>query len=163
LERFELLSPMPRAEIVRVLSDETDRWWTFSGAKPFVASVRDDGFSLHVRQWYRNSFRTELRARLHDEAGGTRLSCSAGMHPFVIAFMVAWFGIVATVAGGILMTFAGTAGDGDTLQIASGFFFLALMGVFGFGLIKFGRWLARDELKRMLAFLGEVIDAESVA
>lgn len=154
---------MTRAEIVRVLTDETDRWWAFSGAKPFVASVSDDGFSLHVRQWYRNSFRTQLRARFHEDAGGTRLSCRAGMHPFVIAFMVVWFGIVATISAGILATLLGTpSGDGDTLRIASGFFFLLLMGVFGAGLISFGRWLARDELARMLAFLSEVIDAERV-
>lgn len=162
MTRFDLLSPMPRAEIVRVLTDETDRWWTFSGAKPFVGGVDEGGFSLYVRQWYRNLFRTQLRARFHDEARGTRMSCRAGMHPVVVAFMVVWFGVVVAISIGALVRLLGGAGDGTALGVAPGFFFMALMGLFGVGLIKLGRWLARDELKRMLGFLEEVIDAERV-
>lgn len=156
--QFDLLSPQSRAEIVRALTDETDRWWAFSGARPFVASVSNDGFSLRVRQWYRNSFQTHLRARFHDEVNGTRMSCRVGMHPFVVGFMVVWFGLVATIAVGVITTF--TASEG--LGILPGVFFTALMGVFGVGLVWIGRWLAREETPRMLAFLSEVIDAERV-
>jgi hypothetical protein len=82
------------------------------------------------------------------------------MHPFVTAFMVMWFVIVAVVSLGVINTLA--VSWNDALGILPGLFFAALMGVFGVGLVKFGRWLARDELNRILAFLEEVIDAESV-
>lgn len=159
MTRFDLLSPMTREEIARVLTDETDRWWTFNGAKPFVASVRADGFSMRVRQWYRNSFQTVLRATYQEAADGTHLSCCAGMHPFVVAFMVVWFAVITSIGIGVLVTVFGSPGDNSILYSV---FAVVVMVAFGFALIRIGRWLAQGELERMLAFLKEVIDAERV-
>jgi hypothetical protein len=151
--RFELVSPLNRDEVVRVLNDSIDGNWRFFGNRPVVGSVDRSGFSLRMRIGYRNSFQTILRGTLVDANGSTRLRCTAGMSLYVTIFMFFWFS--ALIAFAVPMVgFALQGDDWQGLAIVSG------MLAFGAGLVWIGRRMARGERDRLLAFVADTIDAE---
>ena len=152
--RFELTSPLSRVEVVRVLRANVDSSWKFFGEKVVVGSIGASSFSLRIRLTYRNSFQTVLSGRVMEDQGATRIRCHSGMHGFVIALLTMWF-------GGVLMALFALAPfvlHLDSLDLAAPLIPVG-MGLLGIGLVWFGRYLARDELGTLVAFLEETLDA----
>jgi hypothetical protein len=148
----DLLSPLKRDEIVKRLTAAIDRGWAFFGSKPVVGQVDANAFRLRWRIGYRNSFQTVMFGRFVDEARGTRLACRSGMHPAVTAFMALWFAFVTPLAFVSVSALVNGASD-------PALFISVLMLAFGVVLVAFGRWLARDERARLIAFLEQVAQA----
>ena len=99
-----------------------------------------------------NSFQTYLFGQLKDDGGQTRLKCRLGMHPFVIAFLVFWFGISMFLihfsrSSSLLNVF------GERHVVA-----FLLLGSLGSALLIFGRYRARGEEKFFIDFLRRTID-----
>lgn len=156
--RFDLVTPLSRDEVVRRLREQIDGVWKFFGEKSVVGRVSTSSFRLNVRLNYRNSFQTFLYGRLIDEHGGTRLRCSARVHPFVVGFMFVWF---SGVGLGLMASLSAVDRDG----LSSGFDFGRLVPIgmiaFGIGLIWFCRWWARGEVVQLRDFLVEALQAET--
>jgi hypothetical protein len=98
---------------------------------------------------------------MRPEAGGTLISGEVAMHPFVRAFMLIWLSGVLLIGGTMFLSTVGS------MAIASGSHHQnAWMGVvippvmlaFGFGLVCFGRYLARDEGRFLTDFLSRTLD-----
>lgn len=154
-QRLTFWTPLARDEAVRRLQANVDSNWRFFGDKRVVGFVGEGSFALRVRISYRNSFQTNLRGRMINEAGGTRIRCSAGVHPAVMAFMAVWFSFVAlftTVSVGAAIDGQGTLFN----LIPFGMLF------FGIALVAAGRRFAHDELPALIAFLEETIEATPV-
>ena len=100
-----------------------------------------------------NSFQTYLFGQLKEDGGQTRLKCRLGMHPFVIAFLVFWFGLS--------MFLSNFSRSGlTTINVFSERYVVTflLFGSLGSALLIFGRYLARGEEKFLIDFLRRTID-----
>jgi hypothetical protein len=163
--RIQLLSPLTPAECVSRLTAviDTERLASssWSGSRPVVGRVTDSSLRLRKRIRYRNSFQSFLTATMRPEAGGTLISGEVAMHPFVRAFMLIWLSGVLFIGGTMFLATVGS------MAIASGSHHQnAWMGVvippvmlaFGFGLVCFGRYLARDEGRFLTDFLSRTLD-----
>jgi hypothetical protein len=156
----KLVSPLNRGEVVRRLRDAVDSEWVFFGHKEAVGHVGDDALRLRARIGYRNSFQTFLFGKLIADGRRTRLIGRTGMHPLVAIFMVLW--LVAVGAG----AFAGlSAAVQPTDATEAGLLFLVplAMFVFGIALVAVGRWFARNERQRLIAFLEHAVEGKPPA
>jgi hypothetical protein len=156
--RIDLVAPLPRDECVRRLRDLTDGIWTIFGSRPLIGRIGETSFSVRMRlKNTKNSFQACLNGVLEQESRQTRLRCRFGLHPTVVAFMIFWM-------GGLLL--AGVAGVVNaithTTSVSIGLAIPFLMAGFGFGLLRFGRYLARDEPADMLDILAKSLDARAV-
>ncbi len=134
------------------------------GARPVIGRVSSRSVRLRKRIGYRNSFQTILVGRLERRTGGTLFLGRAGLGTSVTIFMAGWFGWVVLV-GGTLSVLAisemfGVAVGGrpmeGNLPRSLAPVIVLLMLAFGVGLVRFGRWLARDEERFLVAFVAEV-------
>jgi len=119
---------------------------------------------LRKRIGYRNSFQSFLAATLRPEAGGTVISGEVAMHPFVRVFMLIWFGGVILIGGTMFVATVGTMlfGSGSQYQNAwMGAVIPPILLAFGFGLVRFGRYLARDETRFLTGFLIQTLNAHA--
>lgn len=157
----ELVSPLSRDEVLRRLTEAIDSEWVFGGSKPVVGRVAADGLRLRLRIGYRNSFQTFLFGEVKDDGRGSRINARAGMHPFAAAFMALWITAVAVLA---LAAVSAMLGSGEDFS-AQGLVWLAplAMVAFGFGLVAMGRWLARNERAKLVAFLETTAQAKVAA
>ncbi len=149
----EMISPLARADVVRRLRDAIDGDWVVFGGKPVIGRVDERSFRLRLRLKYRNSFQTFLFGKIMEDGRSTRLRCRVGMHPIAAAVMALW--LIAVVG---LLVAALSSMDSDP---AAGLF-LAVPGAmvaFGVALVWLGRWLARDERRRLIAFLEQTLGA----
>ena len=149
----EMTSPLARAEVVRRLKDAVDSDWVMFGGKPIVGRVDERSFRLRLRLKYRNSFQTFLFGTIVEDGRSTRLRCRVGMHPIAAAFMALW---LTAVAGLLIAALASMGSDPATALILGA---PAAMVAFGVALVWLGRWLARDEQRRLVAFLEQTVDA----
>lgn len=169
--RIQLFSPLPPAECASRLAAAMDveRSPLFSvaglfGSKPVIGRVTETSLRLRKRIGYQNSFQSFLVATLRGEAGGTVISGEFAMHPFVNAFMFVWFGGVILIGGTGFLAAVGTIFfvSGSQRQTAwMGVVIPPLMLAFGFGLVRFGRYLARDEARFLTDFLAQTLDAKA--
>jgi hypothetical protein len=169
--RIQLFSPLPPAECVSRLAAamDTERSALFSlaglfGSRPVVGRVTETSLRLRKRIGYRNSFQSYLAATLRSEAGGTVISGEVAMHPFVRVFMFIWFSGVVLIGGTMFVATVGTMlfSAGSQHQNAwMGAVIPPLMLAFGFGLVRFGRYLARDETRFLRDFLIQTLDAHA--
>lgn len=166
--RIQLLAPLTPAECASRLSVAIDaeRLTMFSvagwsGSRPVVGRVTNSSLRLRKRLKYRNSFQSFLTATMRPEAGGTLISGEVAMHPFIRVFMVVWLGNVGLI--GVLMLLVTISsmmmGSDHADQDAwMGVVIPAVMFAFGFGLVGFGRYLARDEGRFLTNFLMQTLD-----
>jgi len=134
------------------------------GSKPVVGRVTETSLRLRKRIGYRNSFQSFLAATLRPEAGGTVISGEVAMHPFVRVFMLIWFGGVILIGGTMFVATVGTMlfGSGSQYQNAwMGAVIPPILLAFGFGLVRFGRYLARDETRFLTGFLIQTLNAHA--
>jgi len=134
------------------------------GSKPVVGRVTETSLRLRKRIGYGNSFQSYLAATLRPEAGGTVISGEVAMHPFVRVFMFIWFGGAILIGGTMFVATIGTLffGSGSKHQNAwMGAVIPPVMLVFGFGLVRFGRYLGRDEARYLTDFLIQTLNAHA--
>ena len=132
------------------------------GSKPVVGRITETSLRLRKRIGYRNSFQSFLAATLRPEAGGTVISGEVGMHEFVKVFMFIWFGGVILIGGTMFVATVGKIlfGSGNQHEnVWMGVVIPPVMLIFGFGLVRFGRYLARDEARFLTDFLVQTLNA----
>lgn len=155
----EVVSTLDRAEVLRRLQAGVDSEWTFGGAKGVVGRVDDDGFRLRMRIGYRNSFQTFMFGAVQADGRGTRIVARTGVHPFAAVFMTLWITVIGLAAAiGVAGVFQAQADDATQNLI-----FLVPIGMFAFGiaLVGIGRWIARNERARLVAFLESAAEAKA--
>lgn len=160
---IELLSPYPPDECEARLREATDRegpqaWF---GSRPVISRISLRSVQLRKRVGFHNSFQTYLVCALEGGDGGTRLRGDVGPHPLLPVFLTV--GCVFVGLAGIGMVIAAVralfVGVGPPLAVAVMPF---VMLAFAFGLVRFGRWLARGEDQFLITFVAGVIDARRV-
>ena len=149
----ELVSPLARADVVQRLRDGVDSDWVMFGGKPVVGRVDERSFRLRLRLKYRNSFQTFLFGTIVEDGRSTRLRCRVGMHPIAAAFMALWL----TAVAGLMISALSALGDEAEIGLLLGV--PVAMIAFGGGLVWLGRWLARDERRRLISFLEQMLAA----
>ncbi|HEY1385674.1 MAG TPA: hypothetical protein VGF43_18765 [Dongiaceae bacterium] len=154
----ELVSPLSIIECTDRLRSATQSEWAIFGTRPVVGKVGEKSFRLRKRlKMSRNSFQTYLSAKLSSEGMSTRLTCRFGMHPFVVVFMIVWFGGVTAGAIGSLVF--GLRHYSSGTMPSAGPLVPWGMVVFGIALVGVGRAMARGERQFLLDFLRETVDA----
>jgi hypothetical protein len=91
----------PRAVTERLRYAVRDRpkfseYWTWKGpdGPPFIGSVHDSSFRIRRNIRYRNSFLPLVWGRIVPTPTGARIAVTMFMHPFTLAFMLFWLGMV---------------------------------------------------------------------
>lgn len=155
----EMVSRLDRADVLRRLQAGVDSEWTFGGGKGVVGRVGDDGFRLRLRLGYRNSFQTFMFGTLRADGRGTRIAARTGVHPFTAVFMTLWLSVVAVAAtigvAGLFQPQPDAASQGLILLVPVAMF------AFGIALVGIGRWVARNERARLIAFLENTAEAKA--
>ena len=114
---------------------------------------------------YWNSFQTVLMASLKPSGSGTELRGIFGLHPFVKVSMFVWFGGVALIGGLffiITLTSVFTKETSIGIGTISELLVVPVMVLFGIGLLLLGKYIGRDEVAFLKAFLVEVLDAKEI-
>ena len=162
----ELASPLTLEDCRHRLKDEMDDPFRLFGKKKIIGRIGDHRLSARKRIRYRNSFQTVLRAGLDEQFGQTRFHCRFSMHPFVIAFMTVWFGFIGLGCLAALIHVAVRSGQSgktyptDLASALAGGLIPAGMFVFGIFMVRFCRYLARDEQSFLIDFLQTTVDAK---
>ena len=157
---LELVSPLPPHECLKRLKAEVDPQWKLLGSRPVLGTVSGSQFTGYKRIPYRNSFRTFIFARFHQAGAGSRIVIRFGMSPFVTAFMALWFGMLALVGGGMFLGATSAYLRGGAPPETWAFLVSPLiMAAFGIGLVRFGRWLGRNERSFLAEFLRTKLQA----
>lgn len=167
--RIKLLAPYGQAECVSRLSAAIDTehsvlssYAALSGSKPVVGSVTESGMRLRKRIGYGNAFQSYLRATMRPEAGGTAIFGNISVHPLVRVAMIVWFGAIIYLAGPAFLHTVYSMLVGSAPEYENSGVLLVMFPVIlacGFGLIAFGRYLARDETRFLTEFLIKELDA----
>jgi hypothetical protein len=146
------LSPEICAERLEGRIDSDISWLaSWFGTKPVQGHVRRGWASLHKRPALRNEFQPILAVSITPAEGGARLFCRVGRFWTYWVMVVAWGFLVAFVAVGAVLNDA-LFGVGELI------FLLAL----GLASAAFGRWLGRNDLAFLLAFVQETLEADVV-
>jgi hypothetical protein len=164
--QFRLFTKLQPTECVSRLSAAIDaerfglptsmeRWWGLKPVKHVAGRVSESSLRLRKHIQYRNSFQTLLRARMKPLAGGTIITGNLAMHPAVWCFIFVGFAFLVTI-GGLGMVLG--AAEGNWIAIPVPLIMLALM----FGLVRIGRYAARDEGRFLKDFLIQTLDAQPV-
>jgi len=167
--RIELLTPLTPEEcasrLMAVIDTERSALFSFAalfGTRPVIGRVTDSSLRLRKRIGYRNSFQSFLTATMRREAEGTVISGEVAMHPFVRIFMIIWFSGVILIGGTIFLVTIGSLISHSAHQQQNawvGAVIFPAMLVFGYGLIQFGRYLARGEAPFLEDFLIQTLGA----
>jgi|SRR5882762_2233455 len=100
LYRFHIDATVPpQAVTERLRCAVRDRLREYFGRKtsdgpPFIGSVRDFSFRIRRDIRYRNSFLPLVWGHIVPTPMGARVVVTMFMHPFVLAFMLFWLGMV---------------------------------------------------------------------
>lgn len=133
----------------------------YAGKKEILGKVRGTDFRLQVRRCYRNSFAPFLYGQFVTVQDGTSINGEFKMHPFARVFMTGWFSFLAVFA--IAALILPSRGQATATSTRFGMVFAACaMAAFGFFLVRFGRWLARDESRVIVDFLKTTLAAKDV-
>jgi hypothetical protein len=158
-----LVSPLPREECVRRLRERAAPMWTMYGSLPVAGRIEETGFHIHQRRRMKNSFRMHLWASLEQWTGQTCIRCRFGMNPFAEVFLILWVGLVlsglAVTASSALTSLVNEGNWENTWIVLPP---LAMLG-FGYGLVRFGKYIARCERAFLLEFLRETLDARPLS
>jgi hypothetical protein len=143
----------------RLRAETGSLWNPFSAwNRPVRGRVTEKGFWILKSIRYRNSFQTEASGRWLPEGNGTRIEMSLGMNRWVAVFMTLWLvGVFAFSAAWWLSGAASEEAPRSTTPWVASFLPLVMLA-FGFGVIAFGRWLARNEARELIDFLSRIFE-----
>jgi len=127
-----------------------------------LGKLRETTFRLQKRRCYRNSFAPCFLGRFVARDGDTFIEGDFGLHPFVKVFMFFWFsGLVLFVALVLVNPSAERpATPWERVGLLLGGRVMAALGV---GMVRFGRWLGREEEGTILDFLKRTLEADETA
>ena len=97
----------------------------------FAGRLDETRFSIHRILGYRNSFAPASEGVIAPEGRGARITIKMRLHPFVIAFVVMWLGIMLSVFGAAAITPDSGIFFGLPILLT---FFVYLMTMLGFWL-----------------------------
>jgi hypothetical protein len=131
----------------------------YAGSREIIGKIKATSFRLQKRRYYRNSFAPFFYGKFTPSDNGTMIEGDFRMHPFVKIFMISWFCFLGifSVAAFMLPSRGQPEAAGNRilmLLVAVG------MASFGFGLVKFGRWLGVSEEQVMTAFLKKTFETD---
>ena len=130
-----------------------------AGSRPIIGKLYDSTFRLQKRRYYRNSFAPFFFGRFVASNEGTLIEGEFRMHPFVKVFMTVWFSFLVVIFAILLISvFAGRTEFQSNRVV--GLLSPAGMAIFGVLLVKFGKWLGRNEETAILAFLKSTLEAD---
>ena len=135
------------------------------GSRPVIGRVTESSIRLRKRIGYRNSFQTFLTATLRWEAGATVISGKVNMHRFVQVFMFIWFTGAVLIGGPMFVVSIASLIPGSTHQMPNAWMGVVMPPVIvasGYGLVRFGRYLARNEAGFLKDFLMRTLDAREM-
>jgi hypothetical protein len=165
-DRLEVFSPFTPADCASRLREAIDSGLRASlfglGSKPVIGKVSESSVRLHRRTRYSNSFQTLLTAAMRPEQGGTVISGECAMHPFVRIFMVVWVCALAFIGVTLFLTVGWKAlsgRSGDNREALLSVIIPLGMLAFGIGLVRFGRYLTRNDPQFLRDFLIQILDA----
>jgi hypothetical protein len=158
-------SNLPKDECVRrLLAQRRQDFWAEWAEGTISARVRGDRFQLFA--WgplnLRNSFAPLFYGRLEEVEAKTRIHGRFRMHTLVQAFLFVWFGGLLAGAGLLLFLPASAWGSGQRPSMLA-LLGPAIMGLLGFGLIRFGWWLGRGQVQSLRSFLTRQLEALPIA
>ena len=132
----------------------------YAGSKEVLGKFRGDSFRLQKRRNYRNSFAPYLYGQFKTGDGATRVEGEFKLHPFTKIFMALWFSFLAAFSVAVLVLPSHGQADSARWPLL---LFAAGMAAFGVALIKFSRWLARNEAGAIVALLKSRLEASDAA
>lgn len=159
----EFFTRTPADECLRRLSEAVGqrKWfWGFQPGKPIGGWIRKERFYLYKHIYYRNSFMPFLYGNLTPTPHGTYVWGVFVMHPFVLIFLILWFGIFTSSAfQGLYRSLTEPA-----FSVAP-WLFLAI--IFGAGLfvavmVYVGEWLERGSKEYLKQFLYKTLTASEL-
>lgn len=153
---FDLISPLSRQDCVLRLKSKADPAWSDA----VRGSIGEHSFRLSRRIPYRNSFQLCVSGTFSDDNGQTRLHCRIGLHPFVRAFCIVWFGIVSIACLAMIAAMAGMLPSHMApakLWPAAAVPFLMLAA--GAALVGFGKFAGRDDAEFLKDVLRRTLEA----
>ena len=137
-------------------------WSGYAGSRPILGKLRDTTFRLQKRRYYRNSFAPFFFGRFVASDGGTLIEGGFRMHPFVKVFMIVWFSFLSVFS--VIMLISVFTGQADVPgSPVFGLVIPTVMAAFGAALVKFGRWLCRNEETAIIAFLKSTLETNDAA
>ena len=125
------------------------------GDRPVYGSVSSRGFSLCLRIPYKNSFQTRAAGRFEADRSGSRVDVRFGMATSLKIFWAV--GIAGLLAFLVVAGTSFVAGKGVP-SLTFVWVPIAACG-FMFVVMKYGRWLARDEERKLQEFLVRELEA----
>jgi hypothetical protein len=159
-------SPHPIEECYRRLKEAVDTsLFPYFSSKQVAGRVSKRSISIRKRIYYRNSFQAVLRASLKPSPSGTEIISTVSLHPFVKIFMFIWFGGLIMIGGIIFVIALSSYFKENSLKDIGSIMWILIppgMAIFGIALLKFGKYLARDESKVLKRFLIDLLDAEEI-
>jgi hypothetical protein len=161
--RIDLVSPLARDDCVHRLRGLTGSFWIIFGSRPLIGRVDEISFSVRMRMKNNNmnSFQTSLYGVFEQESRQTRLRCRFGLHPTVVALIIFWIGGLSLIGAAVVVNAIvhSSSGSAPSLIALAGPF---LMVGFAVALVKFGRYVARDEASDMLDILAKSLNTRVV-
>jgi hypothetical protein len=156
-------SDLTKCECVRRLEKHTGRdGWPPWEEGTISAKIRGDRFRLFAwgpaNLW--NSFAPRFYGRLHEDNGKTHIRGRYRMLPIVEVFLAMWFGGLAVMAALILLlpsTAWGTGRQPSAFAVVGAAVGMMLLG---YGMVLFGRRLARGQSENLQSFLARVLKAQ---
>ena len=130
----------------------------YAGEKPFLGRTWESRFRVQKRRSYRNDFHPFLFGEVERAHHGAIVRWHLGMSPWAKRFMWLWFGFLALfsliwIPGVLLKVLSGECGPETlwwTLPPVG-------MALFGLGLLRFGRWLGRNEEAALREWLRDTL------
>lgn len=140
----------------------------FLPAGKIIGKFSGDNFRLRQKKSYNNSFAPFFFGKLSQTSSGTEISGKFRMHPFVVAFMALWLGMVVVIGGTLCVVSLGEIVTGRIPPNQHGNVWLGvlipmIMLIFGIALVSLGKWLGKRDEAAMTRFLQETFAAEKAA
>jgi hypothetical protein len=160
---IELLSPLAPDEAAAHLQEaiNSDGPLGWLGSKAVSGRVSGTSVRLRKRVRYENPFQTVLRGSLERHGDGSVFRGSAGVAPFVAAFMALWFAGAVVIGGTVFAVFGVLAllGRLTGREMLMGLGIPPLVLVFGALFVSAGRRLAREDEQFLVSFVAQVLDS----
>jgi hypothetical protein len=127
------------------------------GKRPVIGSVEKNSAMLSMRASSNNASHPVLRVRWEPAGTGALLHCWLGMGPIGIGYLVFFIGL----AGATLLFVAYKALFGRIASVDLWGLFIGIpaIAIVWVGMAMLGRFAAREDDDRLIAFVGQTLDA----
>jgi len=167
-DSLDLYSPLPPAQCVQRLGEAIDpeRWpllrsGSWLGSRPVLGRVGNTSLRLRKRIRYNNGFQTYLMATIEPCGPGARIYGKFDVHYSTRWFYRVWTAFVLFFAAMVSISALSRLRSPASHPEIDGMILLVpfLVLAFVWGVIRLGRYLARDEAEFLAAFIREHLHA----